>query len=49
MAQIFISSSSFIKWVVLEQIKENGHSKNKTAAKFNIQTNQLRKWISKKP
>ena len=28
---------------------ENGHSKNKTAAKFNIQTNQLRNWISKKP
>src|ERR1051325_6756916 len=28
---------------------ENGHSKNKTAAKFNIQTKQLRNWISKKP
>jgi hypothetical protein len=28
---------------------ENGHSKNKTAAKFNIQTKQLRDWISKKP
>ncbi|GBB94584.1 hypothetical protein RclHR1_23850004 [Rhizophagus clarus] len=28
---------------------ENEHSKNKTAAKFNIQTNQLRNWISKKP
>lgn len=28
---------------------EKGHSKNKTAAKFNIQTKQLRDWISKKP
>jgi transposase len=28
---------------------ENGHSKNKTAAKFNIETKQLRDWISKKP
>jgi hypothetical protein len=28
---------------------ENGHSKNKTAVKFNIQTKQLRDWISKKP
>lgn len=28
---------------------ENGHSKNKTAARFNIQTKQLRNWISKKP
>jgi transposase-like protein len=28
---------------------ENGHSKNKTALKYNIQTKQLRDWISKKP
>ncbi|GET01739.1 hypothetical protein RCL_jg7594.t1 [Rhizophagus clarus] len=28
---------------------ENGHSKNKIAAKFNIQINQLHNWISKKP
>lgn len=28
---------------------KNGHSKNKTATKFNIQTKQLRDWISKKP
>lgn len=28
---------------------ENGHSKKKTASKFNIQTKQLRDWISKKP
>ena len=28
---------------------ENGHSKNKTAAKFNIQTKQLRDQITKKP
>lgn len=28
---------------------ENGHSKNKTALKYNIQTKQLRDWKSKKP
>jgi transposase-like protein len=28
---------------------ENGHSKRKTADKFNIQAKQLRDWISKKP
>ncbi|GES79032.1 pogo transposable element with KRAB domain [Rhizophagus clarus] len=28
---------------------KNDHSKNKTTAQFNIQTNQLRNWISKKP
>ena len=28
---------------------EKGHSKSKTAAKFNIETKQLRDWISKKP
>ncbi|GES91360.1 hypothetical protein GLOIN_2v1776852 [Rhizophagus clarus] len=28
---------------------ENNHSKNKIAVKFNIQTNQFRNWISKKP
>src|SRR6266498_2937423 len=27
---------------------ESGHSKNKTAAKFNIETKQLRDWMSKK-
>ena len=27
---------------------EKGHSKNKTAAKFNIQTKQVRDWVSKK-
>ncbi|CAG8826795.1 13187_t:CDS:1, partial [Racocetra persica] len=27
---------------------KNGHSKNNTAAKFNIKTKQLQNWISKK-
>ena len=27
---------------------EKGHSKNKTAARFNIQTKQVRDWVSKK-
>ena len=28
---------------------EKGNSKNKTARKYNIQTKQLRDWVSKKP
>ncbi|GBB88121.1 hypothetical protein RclHR1_14640003 [Rhizophagus clarus] len=37
------------KKIAIIMYHENGHSKNKTAAKFNIQTNQLYNWISKKP
>ncbi|GBB89150.1 hypothetical protein RclHR1_37840001 [Rhizophagus clarus] len=37
------------KKIAIIMYHENGHSKNKTVAKFNIQTNQLRNWISKKP
>ena len=42
------------QWNACEKIAiilyyEKGHSKNKTAAKFNIETKQLRDWISKKP
>ena len=40
-------------WNVREKLTvvvyyEKGHSKNKTAAKFNIQTKQVRDWVSKK-
>src|SRR6266498_448866 len=35
--------------IAIVMYHENGHSKTKTADKFNIQTKQLRDWISKKP
>jgi transposase len=40
-------------WNVREKLAvvmyhEKGHSKNETAAKFNIETKQVRDWISKK-
>ncbi|CAB4375156.1 unnamed protein product [Rhizophagus irregularis] len=42
------------QWNACEKIAiimyhENGHSKRKTADKFNIQAKQLCDWISKKP
>ncbi len=48
-----ISEKSRRVWNVREKLAvvmyhEKGHSKNKTAAKFNIEPKQVRDWVSKK-
>jgi len=48
-----VSEKSWRVWNIREKLAviiyyEKGHSKNRTAAKFNIEPKQVHDWISKK-
>ncbi|CAG8703394.1 1434_t:CDS:1, partial [Cetraspora pellucida] len=51
--RVIITNKTRQQWNAHEKLvvilyHESGHSKHKTAAKFNIETKQLQDWISKK-